>query len=422
MYKDTNNSYINIKKLSVMKKLLLFVCAAVTAISANAQTTVIGKSFTVEQLRENTVNKVLATTNTNETINKKNVIAAAPELNKLSGNYIEASYNEIYDCSEATVTTAGENVAFSISGGSASFTGTYDATSGLITVKEQNAGTYTDTRGTFTFEFVGLQENATTGNINIVNQATFTASDEGEISCNQIGYAIAITNFVPAEGSDYTKEDLVGKWWTLSWETRFMPINGVQSCTANLFNEGYKKHTFPISIEDYEYSVNVYGFCGLGCISLDIDDNLNVSISAGQPIYNNTNVKTEEDIATYGPYYYIVACNIENGYLIPDYDKVVPGKLSGNTITLSEYFLLRSKNDAEDKGYSLGAVADKASTITLNTGNFLAAGTTGIEEIGITREEKIKNTKTYNLMGQQVNRATAKGLLIRDGKKYIKKN
>ena len=65
--------------------------------------------------------------------------------------------------------------------------------------------------------------------------------------------------------------------------------------------------------------------------------------------------------------------------------------------------------------------ADKGSTITLNTGNFLAAGTTGIEEIGVTREEKIKNTKTYNLMGQQVNRATAKGLLIRDGKKYINK-
>lgn len=167
--------------------------------------------------------------------------------------------------------------------------------------------------------------------------------------------------------------------------------------------------------------MNVYGFCGLGCVALDIDDELNVSISAGQPIYVNPNVTTEEDIATYGQYFYVVGCNIVGTSLIPDYNKVVPGKLSGNTITLSEYLLFRSRNDAEDMGYSLGAVADGL-TITLNDGNFLAAGTTGIEEIGVTREEKIKNTKTYNLMGQQVNRATAKGLLIRDGKKYIKKN
>lgn len=404
-----------------MKKLLLFVCAAITAISGNAQSTLIGKSFTVEQLKKNVVNKVVSTTNTNETANLNNSIAKAPELNKLSGNYVEASFNEIYDCSEANITANGENVQFSISSGSATFTGAYDATSGIITVNQQNAGTYTDARGTFTFEFVGLLENAQTRQINVVNGATFTASDAGEISCNQIGYGIAISDFEPAVGSSYTKEDLVGKWWTLSWETRFMPVNGTNECTANLYREGYKDHKFNVSIEDYEYAVNVYGFCGLGCVALDIDDELNVSISAGQPIYVNPNVTTEEDIATYGQYFYVVGCNIVGTSLIPDYNKVVPGKLSGNTITLSEYLLFRSRNDAEDMGYSLGAVADGL-TITLNDGNFLAAGTTGIEEIGVTREEKIKNTKTYNLMGQQVNRATAKGLLIRDGKKYIKKN
>ena len=87
-----------------MKKLLLFVCAAITAISGNAQSTLIGKSFTVEQLKKNVVNKVVSTTNTNETANLNNSIAKAPELNKLSGNYVEASFNEIYNCSEANIT------------------------------------------------------------------------------------------------------------------------------------------------------------------------------------------------------------------------------------------------------------------------------------------------------------------------------
>jgi hypothetical protein len=46
---------------------------------------------------------------------------------------------------------------------------------------------------------------------------------------------------------------------------------------------------------------------------------------------------------------------------------------------------------------------------------------TGIENANNTLEYKLKNTKTYNLMGQQVDRKAVKGLMIRDGKKYIAK-
>lgn len=96
----------------------------------------------------------------------------------------------------------------------------------------------------------------------------------------------------------------------------------------------------------------------------------------------------------------------------------IKGTISGNTITFDNIFI--NCSDLTEDGYGLfDGYYRLGSTITLNEGNYTA---TGIEEIGVTREEKIKNTKTYNLMGQQVNRATAKGLLIRDGKKYIKKN
>ena len=61
-------------------------------------------------------------------------------------------------------------------------------------------------------------------------------------------------------------------------------------------------------------------------------------------------------------------------------------------------------------------------TITLNEGNYLLGGNgTGIDNVSTTLAERVKNSKTYNLMGQQVNRMESKGLLIRDGKKYIKK-
>jgi len=409
-----------------MKKLLLFVCAAITAVSANAQEAVSGKFITAEQARQNVANKVLSTSAVSiaevAASSNTSAVAAAPALNEIAGNYVEDSFNALHECSSATVTIDRENVKLTVTDGSVVMTGSYDAATGIITFPKQECGVYTDTRGTFTFELYGIGTQQPNGNWSLTEGVAFTVDDEGIISCNQTGYYVRITAFTPAEGSEYTEADMVGAAWTSSWETRFMPVNATQACTANLAQTGYTKYNFPVYVEDYEYSVNVYGFLDLGCVSLDIDDNLNVSISVGQPIRYNYAVKTPEAAAVYGQYYYVTPCDIEGKSLIPNRTKVVPGKLSGNTITISEYFLLRSNDDAEGMGYSYGAVVD-GSTITLNEGNFIKGGSgTGIDEIGVTREEKIKNTKTYNIMGQQVNRATAKGLLIRDGKKYIKRN
>ncbi len=69
----------------------------------------------------------------------------------------------------------------------------------------------------------------------------------------------------------------------------------------------------------------------------------------------------------------------------------------------------------EEKLYSRGWFQDAA--VVMFDGHFI----TGIKDVNVALEEKGKNSKTYNMMGQQVNAATAKGLLIRNGKKFIKK-
>ncbi|MDY4731211.1 MAG: hypothetical protein SO294_02005, partial [Prevotella sp.] len=66
-------------------------------------------------------------------------------------------------------------------------------------------------------------------------------------------------------------------------------------------------------------------------------------------------------------------------------------------------------------GYSMGWFGGV--TISLDKDFQITAG---IENVNNTVESKIKNAKTFNIMGQRVN-SNAKGLIIRDGKKFLKK-
>lgn len=404
-----------------MKKLLLLACVAFTAMSVNAQVTAGKSSFTKEQLKQKTVGRydIKLSDNTAANMitgNMKNVMAA-PELGKLGGVYIEDSYDEIHESSTAEITIEGNQTKFSMASGSVTVSGTYDANTGIINVGHQNGGTYTDSRGTFTFEVGGIVK--IDEEYDFSDKLDFTVSDNGVISCNQVGYYVGITGFVPATGSQYTESDMVGKLWTTSWETQFYPANAVQAGYTSGRSTGNKwvEYSQPVGVEDYEFSVNVYGFCGYGCLSIDINDDGTVSVLTGQPLYVMN--LSDEDAAVYGKYFNFTGVRIEGSSIYTDYEKqAVTGTIKGNVITFDEYFRLCSLMDADQALYAENWYAN-GTTITLNEGNYLA--TSGIEEIGMTREDRIKNTKTYNIMGQQVDRSTAKGLLIRDGKKYIKK-
>lgn len=398
-----------------MKKLLLFACAAVTAMSANAQ-------FTKEQIvKERVANKMFSVTTEETTCTPNTNVAAAPALNDLAGNYVEDSYIEIHECSAATISVEGNKVKVAPSvSGNISIEGTYDAATGVVTLPQQDLGTYTDTRGTFSFQLWSIVQKAD-GYYYSSDPVTFDVDDNGAWSLNQAAYCIRISAFTPAEGSQYTEADMKGKNWTASWETRFMPINGAQKgfTMGNSTGKKWAEYNYPVAIEDLEYSVNVFNFSNMGCLGIDVNEDGTVSVAMGQPMMDLG--LGDDEAAIYGKYLCVYGVDLEGQSMKSNNDKeTTAGTISGNTITITEYFRINSLWDAEGSGYAENWYAD-GTTITLNEGNYLLGGTAGIDEVKPTLEERAKNAKTYNLMGQRVNQTTAKGLLIRDGKKYIKK-
>ncbi|MBS5528750.1 MAG: hypothetical protein KHX42_11445 [Prevotella sp.] len=400
-----------------MKKLLLFACAALTSMTVGAQT----ELASITKLAHNNVKEAVIAGKTS-TIN--NAVAAAPALDALAGNYTETvPEGELISCSPAVVSIDGTNVKMEFANGAAVVTGTYDAATGVINIGEQACGSKTDSRGTWEFLIRGLASiNEAAGTLQTTNELSFTVDADGNIDCNQLGYFIKVTKFTAAAGSSYTDGQYDGATWNWAQEPRFIQCNGVQKGHQNGRNtNGWEEFSNSVSIEDYEYSVNVYNYCEMGCLSIDVNEDGTVSIAMGQPMAD-LGFETQEDIDNFGKYLCIRGVDLEGNNISTNLEKETSvGTISGNTITITEYTRMTSLISSDQRWYTGNWYAD-GMTITLNTGNFKGTQTNGIEVVKPTLEERAKNSKTYNLMGQQVNRATAKGLLIRDGKKYIKKN
>lgn len=406
-----------------MKKLLLFVCAAFATMSVGAQGLAKAMDNSKSLLLSKTPYKANIKGDIKEAIGSikdfsaiKSNKAKAPTQSDLYGSYVEDTDNgEFHECASAEVsaiteTVEGittENVKMTVCNGYAEVYGTYDAEAGTITVQPQYCYT-NETYGQCIF--MGIIEKAD-GLYYTEDPVTFTVSDDGLIYCDFAGYCARI-----AEG------DYQGQLWSACIGTiTLMKPNAIQAGHHNGRNTtGWEEYAYNVFAEDYDFQVNVYNFCGQGLISIDVNEDGTVSIATGQPIAG-LGLSDEAEIAVYGNTLNLTGVTIEGQSIYIDFNKeTISGTIAGNTITIGEYMKLASKPDADGAAYGANWYAD-GTTITLNEGEFLGAAT-GIEEVTTTLEERAKNSKTYNIMGQRVNRATAKGLLIRDGKKFIKKN
>ena len=348
----------------------------------------------------------------------KAMIAKAPAQGDIYGNYIEDNYNDLHECSPATlkesVVDGTTYVNIQMGDGYVDVVGTYDPATGKITVQPgQKCGTYEKNPSFGNFYFYGLAEGEKPGyvNIQVEDPITFTVGDDGTITLDQYGWCTWMGDLA---------EDQQG-FWNLGLNTILLTPNAVQAGTCTI-SGAWTKYTSPIYVEDLEYNVNVYNFAealGVGgfVISIDINDDGTVSMPSKQNLFGTKYNIPDAEIATYGDYFFVVRAYLnEDEKIYRDYKaENIAGTISGNTITLTDYWSIATNPDSDGIAYTV-TTAQLGTTFTLNDGNYTA----GIKEIGVTREEKIKNTKTYNIMGQQVNRANAKGLLIRNGKKFIK--
>lgn len=401
-----------------MKKFLLLSCAALATVTANAQDykmanidfgktqSMAMKAITPAPQRSNMEITPALKSAVKDMSAIKNKMAKAPAMSSLDGDYIEhylgIGYSQDYYFTQAgAVATAEQDgkklVQLTMANGYATIVGEYDEATGAINCGAQYC--YEDTKnGWGRFAIYGIDSED-----QIVEDLSFTVDDNGTISCDQKGYYIAMPEY----------ED--GKYaWTFGYEWVISPVNGVHSFAVDQ-NEGWKDITdVPVAVDDAGFFVDVYNFLSMGYVGMDVNDDCTVSMPVGQPLYP---VSPSIDKDVYGEFFIIYGTKSDDGKNWGvDFDaQDIKGKIEGNTLYFEQLFPVFTLFDEQSSGYSMGWFGGV--TISLDKDFQITAG---IENVNNTVESKIKNAKTFNIMGQRVN-SNAKGLIIRDGKKFLKK-
>jgi hypothetical protein len=199
--------------------------------------------------------------------------------------------------------------------------------------------------------------------------------------------------------------------------------------------EGWEKVEKRVALEDYETEWVINNFLGLCPVSVTLEADHKCSIPFGIKMY---------DYDRDEPYgmYRLVGISIDGQYIVRNYEKTKfngfwePGlaefyKTEWKDAWTDEdgehdagyyfvdtdedyirYVAVATANDAEGAAYVIGY----ACNMSVETDEHAAS--TGINEVNANTRQS--NGKTYNVLGQQVS-AGAKGLLIRDGKKFVVK-
>lgn len=404
-----------------MRKFVLFAFAALAAMTANAQKFNQKSVVMAQKFHTMKYDKAAIANSTFEfkKAGKPSLNASAfkaPDLNSIYGNYIEDQASDVHECYATVIKdslyvdhTTGESfhlVNISLLDGLVNVLGEYDEATGIIDCPAfQYCGYDAEVDSMF---ITGMTDDFKT-----MDELSFQVNDDGSISLNQPNYVILIPNY--GDGS---------LAYTFGISPSYYPMNGIQMGYENGNRTGgaWTVTSYPVAIEDFGSAINLYGFCGVGMISLDVNEDNTISIPTGQPLLALSSRQDPDGV--YGGAISLWGVTLgeadEEGHrtITTDFEMTeVKGYIDVDTIKIDgdNLFRLMSKVDAEGLAYGIGWFQD---TWVVNIGGHFIA--TGIEEINATREEKEKNAKTYNLMGQQVNRAT-KGLVIRNGKKFLNK-
>lgn len=397
-----------------MKKSLLIVFAAVLALSASAQRKVSFQKANIDGLKVTMSESGILTGMKSVQAARQHSFsvsnarkAAVASVDDVLGSYIFEDFADQeqtipQDLVLKMTKTEGENKVYiaNFAGYKGGITGTLNAEEGYIdfgggqTMAEISI-TDPKTGNPVTMKLLLLSVHEG-DNENLYDDVTFTIDDDGSLVLDQSGIYIYVDGGpYDGQGAGYFT-DLV------------MPKCNAKETVSNDFGNGSAPTEISneVYVEDLETAVNVYGMLGQSFVSFNINDDRTVNVEFDQPL-----MATPEsaDKSVYGDYYFFYPATKEDS----DAGHIT-GVVSGNTIKLNK-FIIGSKADTEDQYYWRGFFNDY--TLVLNDDDFIL----GINEVKASLEDKLKNTKTYNMLGQQVDRSKATGLLIRGGKKYIKK-
>lgn len=344
---------------------------------------------------------------------KQQVVAKAEEENSIYGAYIFNEMRDDISCSAldtlvAIDVTDADNYKYNVQFNWPGYrfdpiVGNFDASTQTLTIPSGQVIFKSDD---YEAAFFGFAENQ------YVNEVHMKLNEDGSFEMEEDGWQMVIVT----EGHKFE-----GYYIVSGNDERLLKPNARQGAYSTLsggWPEGDEyDYIAPAYVEDWGESVNVFNFCDYGQVAIDINEDLTVSLAPGQIV---DNVNYTEVNPSYGfdfGYFKVVALDENETSLVHNGERAIVGVLSGNRIMLDGYFSIRTNYMPNVGCVSYGNFVYWQ--VMLSNGNFQADG---IEEVTASREEIVKNTKTFNLMGQQVNRAdAAKGMLIRGGKKYIKK-
>lgn len=424
-----------------MRNLLLFACMAAFSVSASAQVkneaSYLSKMNTVcSPLRMETRSMVSGSKAAKPSVKK---VMKAGESDGIYGQYIMSSNglsNGPSFCDNVTLekvdtlikvndTDEGTqcNVKFVCEGSSItySYCGVYDEAKKTITCPAlQYMASYTNTSTKVTYQmYLATLEGESLDDLNKVSVTdsplTYTIDDDGNMTLDQLGIYMGI---VDVEG-----------YWTAWCSQEFKKANAVSTYT--IYKEDCET---PVYIEDYGTGYNIYNFLqmadgnayGFGAIvGVDINDNGYLTMDANQNIWDAENLfgsSWTEEMGEYFVNYGITFGTGEyEGYVMRDTDLengVDYAEYSQDGTAIGFYsFPVLSMPVTDPTTQEVGYYGTWASdvTITLNNGSFA-----GIKDVTANKTLNQKDTKCYNALGQQVS-ANAKGLVIRNGKKFYNK-
>lgn len=445
-----------------MKKYLLMATALITAVSASAQfLRVQNDGMLVQKADKQSKSIVFKKAASNVAKVKSN----APTASNIYGDYLRVSI--AYEDAVNTIQN------FTISEASGSFEtseffyetpftfeynikiedliwtgsvlyGSYDAETGEIYVPVQTveelskANGYQEDYGWAYFTSLFKNEDGETYS---GGEFFLTIDDDGNIELGEdiLGYMCMV---ISDEGKS------LGRFEDPAWDLRIMKPNGTMSYMTNanwlkdeVLSESYDPGKAKIYVEDWDNQLVVYGFFKYFSITIEMDEDGNCTIPFPQCVYNyeqEVTVKEGEEPVKLTDFY--IYGSDENGQYPGLFETGVKGYIDGNFVHFYDLEAVDEQGnvvpdkylgyiflgflpyvDEDGKSHFYGHGWSTFIDFEWSNGEDDPGEVTGIQNFNNTLEYKVKNTPTYNIMGQQVNRKDVKGLMIRDGKKYIAK-
>ena len=242
-----------------------------------------------------------------------------------------------------------------------------------------------------------------------LEEFNFNIDENGILELQENGYAV-----MAPEYSDDAVFDAKTEW-------QILPINAMSYYQNSDGESEPTEYEVPVAIADSKYSINAYGMFGMSSVGIDINDDMTVCMVPNQNIVPCAYMSSSIDTSIFGDYFFIwgttaVEQDGQKYWQIDENSEGIMGLLQDDIVGFDQPFVIATQVSEESRWYSLGWF--DGLTFQLDNRNFVAAGIKNVENSLI---DRVKNSKTYNMMGQQVDVKTAKGLLIRDGKKFIKK-